>query len=148
MQRTNATHFGFGRDGNPIGVSSAYAFNVAAPGHATMKCPGKAVVRDYHKCPPEVTGRAPNMWNETHKLYTVWRLQEDRKNNTFLHKCVDAEFPHFPYSHYVSFSALLAMPCIPHLGKLRRHTEAEFYVCRVQVCCKIAFIDTTYLQLL
>jgi hypothetical protein len=117
LQRIHATRFGFGSDAtqpdqqyiDPRAPNDPYkGYKVAAPGHAAMKCPGMAVTRNFHQCNQEVTGRAPNMWDLSHRIYTVWRLQEDR-NNTFQQNCVDAEFPHFPYAHYVAFSTLRLM---------------------------------------
>jgi hypothetical protein len=115
LQRIHATRFGFGSDASQPDHQYAHyyapndpykGYKVAAPGHAAMKCPGMAVTRDLQTCNTEVTGRAPNMWDPKHRIYTVWRLKEDRMEQTFKHTCVDAEFPHFPYAHYVAFSAL------------------------------------------
>lgn len=112
MQRIDGTRFGYGSDTGHLTTPDdrngydppqmGYAVN--SPGHAVMTCPGMALPLDFHECRTQLTSVAPNMWDTNHKLYSVWQLQEDRVSDTFIHKCVDAEFPHFPYAHYVEFS--------------------------------------------
>jgi hypothetical protein len=132
LQRMNATYFGYGSDeALPEHTYVPYlsylytytGFKVTAPGHAAMKCPGLAAFKVPHLCNHEVTGRGPNMWEPQHRIYTVWRLKEDRLNRTFEHTCVDAEFPHFPYAHYVEFSTLRPMHSVP--GSLYSHAQAK-----------------------
>ena len=134
MQRLNFTRFGYAPDDGNFNTDAWYRTNeifdykwskgykLNSPGHAPMTCPSHVWKQDWHQCRTEITGKGPNMWDPNHKLYTVWRLEEDRLAATFDHQCVDAEFPHFPYDHYVKFSAHPF--CFICSGKLSRTTGA------------------------
>lgn len=74
-------------------------FRIVADGGLDAECHSIPVVDTTTSC--AATTKAPNMWDLSHKIYTVFKLP----NDTFAHGCVDAEFPHFPYAHYVEFSA-------------------------------------------
>lgn len=76
-------------------------FMIVADGGLDAECHSIPVVDTSVECPS--AKNAPNMWDTDHKIYTVYKLP----NDTFQHGCVDAEFPHFPYAHYVEFSASL-----------------------------------------
>eukprot|EP00892_Ulva_mutabilis_P004822 jgi/Ulvmu1/2711/UM014_0167.1 len=73
-------------------------FKIVADGGLDAECHSIPVIDTAVSCPAATT--APNMWDMDHKIYTVYKLP----NDTFTHGCVDAEFPHFPYVHYVEFS--------------------------------------------
>lgn len=136
MQRLrDGTRFGYGSDSGlsweyTVSDSSQYrdpGWTVTAPGNAAMTCPGTAFRSPgAYTCQPEIMSVAPNMWDKEHKLYTVWVLEEDRDANTFLHKCVDAEFPHFPYAHYVEFSALQPVISVVQLQQQQTVTEHNY----------------------
>lgn len=73
-------------------------FKIVADGGLDAECHSIPVVDTTLSCAAPTM--APNMWDLDHKMYTVYKLPSD----TFMHGCVDAEFPHFPYAHYVEFS--------------------------------------------
>lgn len=78
-------------------------WSIQADGGVLAECPAIPIVDTATACP--AASSAPNMWDTAHKLYTVYTLEEDRTAGAFAHTCVDAEFPHFPYAHYTTFSA-------------------------------------------
>ena len=85
-------------------INDNSSWEISADGGVLAECPAIPVVDTGTACP---TARsAPNMWDTSHKIYTVYKLPED--TGAFAHGCVDAEFPHFPYDHYQTFSALCA----------------------------------------
>lgn len=94
-------------------INSDDSWTLTADGGVLAVCPAVPVVDTNVTAVCDATALAPNMWDLTwdaglaqhvvvHPIYTVYTLPGD----SFPLTCVDAEFPHFPYSHYVEFSTL------------------------------------------